>query len=141
MEQMKRILFAIMLVVLFSYVNASAQSALPQVSIVSTPKIVPKIKGEQIYYNALQETQFMVCAEDSAGISSILVKIDSQEFMPYTGPITIAAGKHIITAKAQNTAGSWSNEYKVNVSIKDRRVGVVVGLCSLFFLIVAHLAG
>ncbi|MDI6781861.1 MAG: hypothetical protein QME49_07155 [bacterium] len=138
---MKRILFVIMSIALFFYVNASAQSALPQASIVTTPSIVPKVKGGQIYYNALQETQFMVCAEDPAGISSILVKIDSQEFIPYTGPMTIPAGKHIITAKAQNTTGLWSNECKVNVSIKDRRTGVVIGWCSLFFLIVAHLAG
>ncbi|MEK7813999.1 MAG: hypothetical protein AAB296_09570, partial [Candidatus Desantisbacteria bacterium] len=87
------------------------------------------------------ETRFVVCAEDAAGISSILVKIDSHEFIPYTGPITIPSGKHIITAKAQNTEGLWSNEYKVNVSVRDRRIGIVIGLCSLFFLIIAHLAG
>lgn len=137
---MNRILFVVMFIVLFFYVNASAQSALPQVSIVSIPSMMPKIKGEQIYYNALQETQFAICAEDPAGISNVLVKVDSHEFIPYTVPITIPAGKHIITAKAQNTAGLWSNEYKVNVSVKDRRTGIVVVLCGLFFLIIAHLA-
>jgi hypothetical protein len=137
---MKRILFAIMFVALFSYANASAQSALPQASIVSVPKIMPKVKGGQIYYKALQETQFVVCAEDSAGISSILIKVDDQEWIPYTGSITIPTGKHVITAKAQNTTGLWSNECKVNVFIKNRRVGFVIGWCSLFFLIIAHLA-
>ncbi|MFH1859518.1 MAG: hypothetical protein ABH870_00650 [bacterium] len=138
---MNRMLFVIMSIVLFFYTNASAQSALPQVSIVSMPKIVPKVKGEQIYYKALQETQFVICAEDPAGINSILVKIDDHEFIPYTGPITIPSGKHIITAKAQSTAGLWSNEYKVNVLMKDRRADIVIGLCGVFFLIIAHLVG
>ncbi|MBI4777947.1 hypothetical protein HY792_03375 [Candidatus Desantisbacteria bacterium] len=136
---MKKILFAVMFIALFFYANASAQAALPQVSIVSVPKIVPKVKGEQIYYNALQGTQFVVCAEDSAGIGSILVKVDGQEWTPYTGPVTVPAGKHIITAKAQNTQGLWSNEYKANVSMKDRRSGILVVLCGIAFLIIAHL--
>jgi len=83
----------------------------------------------------------VVRAEDTAGIANIMVKIDEGEFEPYTKPITLSSGKHIIAAKAQNKTGLWSNEYKVNVLIKDRHAGMIIGLCGIFFLIVAHLAG
>jgi len=138
---MIRILFVAMSLVLFFHTGVEAGSALPQVNIVSVPSMIPRVNGAQVYYKALQGTQFVIRAEDTAGITHILVKIDEGEFDPYTKPITLSSGKHIIVAKAQNTTGLWSNECKVNVLIKDRHAGMIIGLCSIFFLIVAHLAG
>ncbi|MFH1097750.1 MAG: hypothetical protein ABH886_07505 [Candidatus Desantisbacteria bacterium] len=138
---MMRILFVTMSLVLFFYTGVEAQEALPQINIVSVPSMIPRVNGDQISYKALQGTQFVIRAEDAAGIAHILVKIDEGEFEPYTKPITLSSGKHIIVAKAQNTTGLWSNEYKINVLIKDRHTGMIIGLCGIFFLIVAHLAG
>lgn len=138
---MIRMLFVAMSLVLFFYTSVNAQSAGPQVNIVSVPSIIPKTKGEHVYYKVFQGTQFVLHAKDTAGITNILVKIDEGKFDTYTKAITLPAGRHIITAKAQNTAGLWSNEYTVNVLIKDNREGILIGLCGIFFLIIAHLAG
>ena len=78
---------------------------------------------------------FMVVAEDSrAGIRNILLKVDDQEFRDFTpdkyrekGKTKVVSerlrfknsGLHVISAKAQDLAGNWSDEKKLKVFVDN----------------------
>jgi hypothetical protein len=137
------------IILLLSHINGDAQTQAtatttvtdaPKIIITSIPDIVPKIRPTgEIYFKALQNTQFVISTDNTAETAKIMVKIDDNEFEEYTQPIVLPPGKHILIVKAQNNAGVWSDEYKVKILVRKRHIGVIIGLCTIFFLIVAHL--
>lgn len=100
----------------------------PEVRIVPRRRLTT-VEGER--YTA-GGNEFMVRASDEvSGLEQILVSIDRQEFVPYSGPISFSeAGFHSIRAQAIDRLGNTSSivelTFSVDVDVPQPRLDVII---------------